>query len=147
MGQRERPANGPLGAERRKHNRFKVQNGSFAALSPGFRVLGQIIDISTGGLAFRYVASKKRSKESSQLSILLTDGSFCFDNIPFKAVWDTSMPREFSFGDITLRHCGMQFGKLTHGQKLDLQYFIGRCSLGEGCLSCSDCVRNEVGGC
>jgi hypothetical protein len=147
MEQWERPANGPPGAERRKHKRFRVQNGSFAALCPQFGILGQIIDISTGGLAFRYVASEERSKESSRLSILLTDGSFCFNKIPFEAVWDTPMPREFSFGAITLRQCGVQFGELTPGQKLDLQYFMGRCSLSEGCITSSDYVSNEVRGC
>jgi len=146
MEQWERPANGPPGAEQRKHKRFRVQNGSFAALCPEFCILGQIIDISTGGLAFRYVASEERSKESFQLSILLTDGSFCFDKIPFQAVWDTPMPREFSFGDITLRQCGVQFGELTHSQKLDLQYFMGRYSIGERRVTCSDHVREEAPG-
>jgi len=141
------PAKGSPGAERRKYRRFRVQNGSFAALCPQFNILGQIMDVSTGGLSFRYVASEERSKESSQLSILLTDGSFCFDKIPFEAVWDTPMPREFSFGAITLRQCGVHFGELTHGQKLDLQYFMGRCSLGEGCIICSDYVSNEVRRC
>ena len=144
MEQWLRPAIGPQGAERRKHKRFRVQNGSFAALCSQFSILGQIIDISTGGLSFRYVASAERSKESSHLSILLTDGSFRFDNIPFEAVWDTPMPREFSFGAITLRQCGVQFGELTHGQKLDLQYFIGRCVIEEQCVTCSDPVREEA---
>jgi len=146
MGQWLRPAIGPQGAERRKHKRFRVQNGSFAALCPQFSILGQIIDISTGGLSFRYVASAERSKESSHLSILLTDGSFRSDNISFQAVWDTPMPREFSFGAITLRQCGVKFGGLTHGEKLDLQYFIGRCIIEEQCVTCSDPVREEARG-
>jgi len=146
MEQWKRLANGPPGAERRKHKRFRVQNGGLAALCPEFSIVGQIIDISAAGLAFRYVASEERSKESSRLSILLTDGSFCFEKIPFEAVWDTPMPREFSFGAITLRRCGVQFGELTNGQKLDLQYFMGRCSTGEPSAGCSDHVREEAPG-
>jgi hypothetical protein len=147
MEQWRRPMNRIPGAERRKHKRFRVQTGAFAALCPQFNIIGQIVDISTDGLAFRYVAREERSKESSKLSILLTDGSFCFDKIPFEAIWDASMPHEFSLGDITLRQCGVQFGELTPGQKLDLQYFVGRCSLSEGCITCSDYVSNEVRGC
>lgn len=147
MEQWQRRAEARTGAERRIQKRFRVQNGSFAALCPRFTVLGQITDISVSGLAFRYVASEERSKESSQLSILLTDGSFYFDRIPFKAIWDTSMPSEFSFGAITLRQCGVKFGDLTHSQKLDLEYFMGRCGLIEGCTTCSGCVSDEVGGC
>ena len=135
-----------LGAERREHKRFRVQTGAFAALCPQFNIIGQIVDISTDGLAFRYVAREERSRESSKLSILLTDGSFCFDKIPFEAIWDASMPHEYSVGDITLRQCGVQFGELTHSQKVDLQYFMGRYSIGERCVTCSDDVREEARG-
>ena len=144
MEQWRRPMNRIPGAERRKHKRFRVQTGAFAALCPQFNIIGQIVDISTDGLAFRYVAREERSKESSKLSILLTDGSFCFDKIPFEAIWDASMPHEFSLGDITLRQCGVQFGELTHSQKVDLQYFMGRYSIGERCVTCSDHVREEA---
>lgn len=130
MEQRERPIDGMPGAERRKHERFSVRNGSFAELSPQFTILGQIMNISTGGLAFRYVASAERSKESSKLSILLTDGSFRLDKIRFQTIWDAPMPREFSFGAITLRHCAVQFGELTPRQQVDLEYFIRSYALG-----------------
>ena len=110
--------------DRRQHDRFKVRDGAFAALCHGFTALGQIIDISRGGLSFRYVASEARTNGAAQLSILMTDGSFCFEKVPFKTVWDSAMPREFSFGAITLRHCGVQFGDLSHSQRVDLEYFI-----------------------
>ena len=110
--------------ELREHRRFRVQDGSFAALSPEFRVLGQIVDISRSGLAFRYVASNVRSHECAELKILKTDGSFSCDRIPFKAIWDCSTPHDFSLGFLTLRHCGVQFGKLRDDQKFDLKYFI-----------------------
>lgn len=111
-------------AERRKHRRFKVQDGNFAALSPEFYILGQILDISRSGLAFRYVASTARSHECSKLKILKTDGSFACDRIPFKTIWDCSMPQSFSLDSLTLRHCGAQFGKLGDDQKFDIKYFI-----------------------
>ena len=119
-----RPMYGKELVEERKHNRFKVQNGGFAALRPQFTVLGQIIDISRGGLTFRYVASEARTNGSAELNILMTDGSFCFEKVAFKTIWDSAIPDEFSFGPITLRHCGVKFGELTHSQKVDLEYFI-----------------------
>jgi hypothetical protein len=117
--------------DRRRHRRFKARDGTLAALSFQFAVLGRIMDVSRGGLAFRYVASAVRSTESSKLNILLTDGSFCLDKVPFKTIWDLAIPREFSFGSITLRQCGVQFGRLTHGQQLDLGYFIRNFTVGE----------------
>lgn len=111
-------------AERRKHRRFRVQGGNLAALSPRFCVVGQIVDISSSGLAFRYVASNARSYECAKLKILKTYGSFSCDRIPFKTIWDSSTPKNFSLGSLPLRHCGVQFGKLGDDQKIDLKYFI-----------------------
>lgn len=111
-------------AERRKHRRFRVQDGNLAALSPELCVVGQIVDISRSGLAFRYVASNARSHECAELKILKTDGTFSCDRIPFKTIWDCSTPQDFSLGSLTLRHCGVQFGKLGDDQKFDLKYFI-----------------------
>ncbi len=110
--------------ERRKHNRFRVRHGGFASLYPHITVVGQIIDIATGGLAFRYVASENRTNGSATLNILLTDGSFSLEKIRFQTVWDYGAPGDFSAGAITLRHCGVEFEELTRGKKLDLEYFI-----------------------
>jgi hypothetical protein len=133
-------------AEGRQHNRFKVQNGGFAALRSQFTVLGQIIDISRGGLTFRYVASEARTTRtngSAELNILMTDGSFCFEKVAFKTIWDSAIPDEFSFGPITLRHCGVKFGELTHSQKVDLEYFIRVYTLGDVRESHSTLPHNE----
>lgn len=122
-------------AERRKHRRFRVQNGAFAALSYRFTTLGQIMDIGRGGLSFRYVASEDESNGSSELRILLTDGSFSFDRVPFARIWDLAIPVEFSFGCITMRHCGIQFQKLTDNQKSHLEYFLQNCTVREVTMS------------
>jgi len=119
---------GPV--EQRRQERFEVQEGAFASLSPQFAVLGQIVNISKGGLAFRYVASRSRSKESNRLNVLLTDGSFSINKLPFDSIWDVAIPQDFSFGPITFRHCGVQFRQLETTQKLDLGYFIESYSIG-----------------
>ncbi|MBW2266860.1 MAG: hypothetical protein JRF28_12015 [Deltaproteobacteria bacterium] len=115
--------------EQRRHERFEVQDGAFASLSLQFAVLGQIANISKGGLAFRYVASRPRSKEYNRLNILLTDRSFFVDKLPFDSIWDIAIPQDFSFGPIAFRHCGVKFGPLESTQKLDLGYFTESYSL------------------
>ncbi len=110
--------------DRRKHGRFQAKDGSFAMLSLQLAALGQITNISSGGLAFCYVASRDRSRESSGLNILLSDGSFSLNKLPVKAVWDHPIPRNYSFGLITVRHCGMQFDGLTDDQESGLRYFL-----------------------
>ena len=130
--------------EARQHNRVKVDDGGFAQLPQGFPVLGQIIDISRGGLAFRYVASEARTNGSAVLNILTTDRRFFLEKIPAKIIRDSAMPGEFSFGSITLRHCAVQFGDLTPSQKLDLEHFIRSNTL-TWSASCSPHVKGSGG--
>ena len=110
--------------ERRKHTRLKVQGGALAALSRFPSVAGHIINISEGGLSFRYVASQQQSEESSRLSLQVVDRRFHFKTLPFKNVWDFPMPDDFSFGSISIRYCGLEFGNLTDDEKDHLKYFI-----------------------
>ena len=108
--------------ERRKSHRFDVQHASIAS-SP-LKVIGPIMNICMGGLAFYYVASKERSTETSKLNIFASDHTFRLNSIPFEVVWDVPMFDSFRLGSIALRHCGVKFGKLTDKQKTDLSYFI-----------------------
>ena len=106
--------------ERRKHKRFKVKEGAFAALGHRFTPIGQIMDIGKGGLSFRYVAKANESKGLSPLQIVAIDRSIRFDKAPCKPIWDL----EISSGSIMMRQCGVQFGKLTAGWASQLEYFI-----------------------
>ena len=117
--------------ERRKHTRSRVHAGIFAALSPQFGAAGQIVDISRGGLAFRYVVSQQRSNQPCKLSILLPDGSSGLDGVPFKPVWDCPIPYDFSFGALTFGRCGVQFKELTDNQKSCLDHLIRDRTTGE----------------
>jgi hypothetical protein len=110
--------------ERRKHGRFKVKEGAFAALGRWFSPVGQIMDISKGGLSFRYIARSDQSKGTTQLKILLSGAGFHFDILPFKPIWDLATPYALSYVSRTMRQCGGQFGELKDDQKLDLDYFI-----------------------
>jgi hypothetical protein len=109
-------------ADRRTHQRFEAQDETI--VSPQLTVSGQIVNISLGGLAFRYVASRGRSEESSRLSISLTDSTFNLGMMPFKVVWDVAMPESLFCGAISLRYCGVEFGDLADYQKLGLRFFI-----------------------
>ncbi len=44
--------------KRRKNSRFKVDEGAFAVPKPRTTVMGQIIDISNGGLTFGKVNAR-----------------------------------------------------------------------------------------
>jgi len=120
--------------ERRKHKRFRVQNGAFAVLTAfswphSTQKLGQIIDIGMGGLAFSYIASEEPSNGSLELSIFLAENRFHLRNIPFKTISDVET-KKVPFSSITMKRSGVQFGELTPNQISQLKYFISNHTIG-----------------
>ena len=90
---------------------------------PRSSTLGQIIDVSMGGLAFRYIADMVRLRGSYELEIVWGDCSCRLDKIPFKTISDYEIDSEASL-NLATRRCAMQFTDLTDKQKSDLRYFI-----------------------
>jgi len=125
----------PMGelAERRKHKRYTAPHGAFAVLAveSHFAKLGQIIDVSRGGLSFTYAGTKEWTSESLELGILFSEQKFRLDNVPFKTVSDFEMAGETPARDVVIRRRGVRFGALTYEQKFELEQFIRRDTLGE----------------
>jgi len=119
--------------ERRKHKRFKVQNGAFAVLGappwPHSTKVGQIIDMSMGGLAFSYIAEQEPSNGSFELGIFLADNSFHLRKIAFETISDLET-NGVPCSSITMRRSGVQFGELTPNQISQLKYFIRNHTIG-----------------
>ena len=111
--------------ERRRHNRFRVKDGASVVLRAHFLELGEIIDVSKGGLAFRYIPSQQPSNGLFQLAILLGDGSFYLADIPFMIISDFEI-NDNPFRSLKISRCGVQFGKLTRSQVSEMEYFIQR---------------------
>jgi hypothetical protein len=114
-------------SDRRKHIRFQVRETAFVVLKapwPHSTKVGQIIDISMHGLAFRYIADEGRSNGSSELEILSADHSFYLDRVPFKTISDFKTDNDVPFSSIEMRRSGVQFGDLTPSQSSQLEHFI-----------------------
>ncbi|MGD8982536.1 MAG: PilZ domain-containing protein [Desulfobacteraceae bacterium] len=110
--------------ERRRHKRFQAEEGAYAAVRPQYDKIGQIIDVSRGGLAFRYMISGSQEDASSELDIFLIGDGFHLDKVPFQTVSDEGIPERLSPGSQKMRRCGVQFGELTQMQILKLKEFI-----------------------
>jgi hypothetical protein len=110
--------------ERRQQKRFKAQEGAFAALVAQESRLGQIKDISIGGLSFRYIDGQEKLENADALKIILGDEGLYLDNVPFKKISDFEIENEFSFSRIKMRQIGLEFGELTAEQKMRLDRFI-----------------------
>jgi hypothetical protein len=120
--------------ERRKHKRFQAEEGAIAVLRPRrphSPILGQIIDINRGGLAFCYVATEKLPNGPYELLIFLADSSCHLDKIPCKTISDFERADEVPFSSITMMRRGVQFGDMTHNQISQLEHFIQNHTIAE----------------
>jgi hypothetical protein len=118
--------------EKRKHKRLDTPRDAVVFLRtswPDFTIVGKIIDVSTGGLAFLYTAARMHEDEPRKLDIILADSRFSLREIPFKTVSDVEIPVECPVGFMTPRRRGVQFGHLTENQRLELAYFIQCCNI------------------
>jgi hypothetical protein len=120
--------------ERRKHRRFQAQDGAFAVLMPHFHQWGQLIDISTSGLAFRYATtSEQPSNASLGLGILLASAGFYLRKVPFRAISDFEINHGGAYSFTAIRRCSVEFAGLTLKQVSQLEYFIQNHTTGEVC--------------
>jgi len=138
--------NARIQVERRKHQRFQVQNGAFVVLTPPDTKVGRIVDISMGGLAFHYVGTEESSRESTQLSIFSGDCSFYLYRVTCATVSDL---RAYATGlaPLSIRRHSVQFGELTHDHASRLEHFIRNYSTNEEGLRtryASKCQRTDT---
>ncbi len=133
--------------EKRAHERFQVKKDAFALIRPAdtghlciadqsmaqiacavYRSkpvrFGRIIDISMGGLLFRYVNGEKRSVRSLVLDILVADSGFYLENLMFKDIADMEISDDFTINSIKMRQNRVQFEGLESAAMMKLKYFV-----------------------
>ncbi|MFZ5572606.1 MAG: PilZ domain-containing protein [Thermodesulfobacteriota bacterium] len=105
--------------ERRKYKRYRMQNGVFAVLGPQSSRMGQIIDISNGGVAFYHKDTHAKPEQNDELSILMDNNQATVSYGPLKfqanIVWET--PIDTSRHSGITRRCGLEFKELTYYQR------------------------------
>lgn len=74
-----------LGTHRRIYKRFRAKDLTFVKLNSEYEEdIGQLLDISKGGLSLRYFKDKQKSRNYFDLGIFMSSGDFSVDWIPFK---------------------------------------------------------------
>jgi Tfp pilus assembly protein PilZ len=104
-------------SERRRHKRFRLTVSAFALLNKPFSEMGEIIDISMGGLSFRYTPASEIPKGPLTLDILCVDDGFHLAKVPVKTVAESILSGE-------VRRRGVQFARLTNRQLSQMRFFI-----------------------
>lgn len=113
--------------ERRKHKRYKAVEGAYAAVSPNSHKLGQIIDISMSGLAFKYIDTSNDSpteKNMPEETIFLSSMGYYVGDLPFKTISDYEVTNAPSFSSMKVRKRHVQFTDLSFKQLFDLDYYL-----------------------
>jgi hypothetical protein len=117
--------------ERRISGRLSVLGSADAVLvATDFSKWVQIVDISKGGLAFCYVATKKLLKGTFELDILSENIGLSLEKLKVQIVSDIPIGKELFLGFIPIRRCGAKFTDLTVDQIRELEYFMGANSSG-----------------
>ena len=113
--------------ERLKNKRYKAVEGAYAAISPNSHKLGQIIDLSMGGLAFKYIDTSDDDTENEQLpeeTIFLSSMGYYVGDLPFKTIADYEVTNAPSFSSMKVRKRHVQFADLSFKQLFDLDYYL-----------------------
>ena len=116
-----------MSEENRKFKRFKGKEGAFAAfIRPNELInMGQIQDISMGGLCVRYLSSTgEDNKGCSEMKIFGSNDRFIHvDKVQVKVIYDQEVPED-SWEQISTRRCGVQFENLSVRHLSMLEDFI-----------------------
>jgi hypothetical protein len=110
--------------ERRFHERFQVHQGVYALLKNGSSKLGQIKNISKGGLAFMYINDGEQIQGPTEVDIFLSGYGFILKNIPCKKISDIHVDNFVPFSTFEMRQLGVQFGEVSLQQLAHLNTFI-----------------------
>lgn len=110
--------------DRRSYPRYKVNDGAYAALSPDSTIMGQIIDISRGGLCFRYIVHREQAFESMATHIFVGDNGFYLEKMPYKTIEDEQIDHGSTFSTIIMRQRRVYFSNLSPNQFAQLDYFL-----------------------
>jgi c-di-GMP-binding flagellar brake protein YcgR len=118
---------------RRKFKRFKGKEGAFAAfMKPNELInMGQVQNISMGGLCVRYLSTHDDNVGRSAIKIFGSNDRFIhLDRVQCRIVYEHEVP-EGSWEQISTRRCGVEFENLSVKHMSQLQEFIDNFAVDE----------------
>ncbi len=116
--------------DRRKNTRYEAAEGAFAAISPNSHKLGQIVDMSMSGLAFKYIdINNNRTKNKEEYrepeeSIFLSSMGYYVGDLAFQTISDYEVTNTHSFSDMKIRQRHVKFTDLSFKQLFDLDSYL-----------------------
>lgn len=113
---------GDNSVNRRQHERFKLKVRAYVSFNADQTKLGQVADISQGGLAFLSIEEFKSA--AGDIVLFSQGGDFWLDRIPVMVKGCCKIDSRPFFSLTTLRRYSLQFGNLSEEQTGRLDSFI-----------------------
>jgi c-di-GMP-binding flagellar brake protein YcgR len=117
-----------LDFERRRYVRRVLREKAFAALKSHDTKVGNIMDISQGGLALEYIGHKDTSRGNALLDIFILGSRLNPYDVSGEVVYNNDiyipyMDNEFA-SLLTTRRCGIRFVQLSKTKREQIRSFI-----------------------
>jgi len=117
-----------MSSDLRKWPRVRPTGMIFAVIGEPPILVGQIIDISAGGLAFKHFRDDVVDQQEFTVGIIESGGGFRVSDLPCRKVYDLLEPLPegyLNFNDtFRMKCCGLAFGNLTDEETVKLNRFI-----------------------
>lgn len=113
-----------FGKDRRKYKRIALKQGAYAAISPNSFKIGQIKNISRGGLLFNYLAPEHPPQAQVENHLFLSSSNAYVSKLPFKSINDRPVHSCETNENPSMRERSIEFGKLTLLQMIILNKYI-----------------------
>lgn len=129
-GPERRMAKRRSGADSRKHDRYRVKDHIYVNLrSESGEEVGQLVDISKGGLSLQFLATDENPKTYTDLGILASM-DLAMEKIPFRTVSVEEVNNHIPLSMTRILRYSLEFENLTSDQKAKLDFFINNYTYG-----------------
>lgn len=113
-------------SERRAFPRYSTMERALLAMGQDREGVYHLLDISRGGISFRYIGNKCRTAGVDKVDLYHHENLW-LGEVPVQSVEDVPL----SNGTISYRRCGLRFTELTDQQIERLESFMGKVVVGE----------------
>jgi len=111
--------------DKRRHKRFRLKMPAFAVVDNSLALIAEIVDISSGGLAIRYLKNNGSTINTFQeLDLFNPDIGFYLDSIQATIVSDYQIISRHTPESKEMRRCGLRFENLSSDQIARLENII-----------------------
>jgi c-di-GMP-binding flagellar brake protein YcgR len=104
---------------------------AFAVFKSNPPRMGEIIEISRGGLSFSYIDNATDLTDFSEMDILFVDEDFHLTHLPFKTVEDEAIVDSNRIHTFQMKRQTVKFKNLSDRQKKQLEYVLKNFTTGE----------------